>query len=103
MRILLINPNASESVTDLVAGHVRRIAEGDAEFVPVTARFGARYIASRAALAVAGHASLDCLAEHADGCDAVYLACFGDPGLGPVGNHREAMTAAARWIMAAKL
>src|ERR1700712_4352174 len=81
MRILLINPNASESVTDLVAGHVRRIAEGDAEFVPVTARFGARYIASRAALAVAGHASLDCLAEHADGCDAVYLACFGDPGL----------------------
>lgn len=81
MRILLINPNTSASVTDLVAGHVRRIAGDAAEFVPVTARFGAAYIASRAALAVAAHAALDCLAEHVAGCDAVYLACFGDPGL----------------------
>lgn len=80
-RILLINPNTSESVTDLVIGHVRRLAGPSVEFIPVTARFGARYIASRAALAIAGHAALDCLAEHVDGCDAVYLACFGDPGL----------------------
>ena len=81
MRILLINPNTSESVTDLVTGHVRRIAAGEAEFVPVTARFGAAYIASRAALAIAAHGALDCLAEHVAGCGAVYLACFGDPGL----------------------
>ena len=50
-------------------------------FVPVTASFGARYIASRAAATIAGHAALDALAEHVAGCDAVYLACFGDPGL----------------------
>jgi Asp/Glu/hydantoin racemase len=85
MRILLINPNTSASVTESVTGHARRIAGEAAEFVPVTARFGARYISSRAALAIAGHAALDCLAEHADGqaegYDAVYLACFGDPGL----------------------
>jgi allantoin racemase len=81
MRILLINPNTSETVTDLVTGHVRRIGGGKAAFEPVTARFGARYIASRAALAIAGHAALECLAEHANGHDAVFLACFGDPGL----------------------
>lgn len=81
MRILLINPNTSESVTHLVSGHVRRIAGEIAAFEPVTARFGARYIASRAALAIAGHAALECLAEHADGHDAIFLACFGDPGL----------------------
>ncbi len=80
MRILLINPNTTASVTDLVAGHVRRIAP-EATVVPVTGRFGARYIATRAAVAVAGHAALDALAEHVAGCDAVYLACFGDPGL----------------------
>lgn len=80
MRILLINPNTTASVTDLVAGHVRRIAP-EATFVPVTGRFGARYISTRAAVAVAGHAALDALAEHVAGCDAVYLACFGDPGL----------------------
>jgi len=28
-----------------------------------------------------GHAALDALAEHVWDCDAVYLACFGDPGL----------------------
>jgi Asp/Glu/hydantoin racemase len=81
MRILLINPNTSAHVTDLVAGHVRTQLNGRAELRAVTGRFGARYIASRAAAAIAGHAALDALAEHGADCDAVYLACFGDPGL----------------------
>ncbi|MFB0489346.1 allantoin racemase [Methylobacterium sp. OAE515] len=81
MRILLINPNTSAHVTDLVAGHVRTQLDGRAELRAVTGRFGARYIASRAAAAIAGHAALDALAEHGSDCDAVYLACFGDPGL----------------------
>jgi allantoin racemase len=81
MRILLINPNTTAAVTAIVAGHARRIAGATAVFVPVTGRFGARYIATRAAAAIAGHAALDAMAEHVGGCDAVYLACFGDPGL----------------------
>lgn len=81
MRILLINPNTTPAVTDLVARHVRTIAGAAATIIPVTGRFGARYIASRAASAIAAHAALDALAEHVAGCDAVYLACFGDPGL----------------------
>lgn len=81
MRILLINPNTTQAVTDGVAGHVRRIAGPSVAIVPATGRFGARYIASRAAAAIAGHAALDAFAEHGNGCDAVYLACFGDPGL----------------------
>ena len=81
MRILLINPNTSASVTDLVAGHVRAQLGDRAELRAVTGRFGARYIASRSAAAIAGHAALDALAEHEAGCDAVFLACFGDPGL----------------------
>ncbi len=32
-------------------------------------------------LRLQGHAALDAYAEHGAGCDAVYLACFGDPGL----------------------
>jgi Asp/Glu/hydantoin racemase len=81
LRILLINPNTTESVTALVASHARAIAGDAAMFVPVTGRFGARYISSRASAAVAAHAALDALAQHVAGCDAVYLACFGDPGL----------------------
>lgn len=81
VRILLINPNTAAAVTALMASHVAAIAGDAAEFVPVTGRFGARYISSRASAAIAGHAALDALAVHGDGCDAVFLACFGDPGL----------------------
>jgi allantoin racemase len=81
LRILLINPNTTESVTALVADHARAIAGDAATFVPVTGRFGAHYISSRAAAAIAAHAALDALAAHVACCDAVYLACFGDPGL----------------------
>jgi Asp/Glu/hydantoin racemase len=81
LRILLINPNTTESVTALVVDHARAIAGDAVTFVPVTGRFGSRYISSRASTAIAAHAALDALAEHVAGCDAVYLACFGDPGL----------------------
>ncbi len=81
MRILLLNPNTTASVTDLVADRVAAVVGDAATFVPVTARFGAAYIASRAAMAIAGHAALDAFAAHGEGCDAVLLACFGDPGL----------------------
>lgn len=84
MRILLINPNTTTSVTDLVAARVRAIAGDRAAIIPVTGRFGARYISSRAAAAIAGHAALDALAEHVGAADVVYLACFGDPGLAPL-------------------
>ncbi len=81
MRILMINPNTSAGVTDILAARVREIAGAGATIVPVTGRFGAPYIASRAAAVIAGHAALDALAEHVADCHAVYLACFGDPGL----------------------
>src|SRR5256885_15578297 len=81
MRILLINPNTTGSITERMAAYAGEVIGDAATFVPVTGRFGARYISSRAAVAVAAHAALDVLAEHVEGCDAVYLACFGDPGL----------------------
>lgn len=81
MRILLINPNTTASITATVAEHARKAAGDGVAVVPVTGRFGARYISTRAAAAIAAHAALDAFAEHGAGCDAVYLACFGDPGL----------------------
>jgi len=79
--VLAINPNTTTSITDLVAGHLRRCVPADITIVPATGRFGARYISAEASYAVAGHAALECYAEHAQGTDAVLLACFGDPGL----------------------
>lgn len=80
-QILLINPNTTAAITGLVTDHARRIAGDAATFVPVTGRFGAHYLSSRAAAAIGAHAALDAFAEYGRDCDAVYLACFGDPGL----------------------
>ncbi len=81
MRILVLNPNTSPDMTALVMRVLAPLAPNDIALVPATGRFGARYISSRSAGAIAGHAALDAYAEHGRGCDAVYLACFGDPGL----------------------
>lgn len=82
MRLLLINPNTSESITELVARRARDVAPAGVTFDVATARFGPRYIGSRVSAAIAAHAALDSFAiayrpEHS----GVLLACFGDPGL----------------------
>ncbi|MDA0982518.1 MAG: aspartate/glutamate racemase family protein [Proteobacteria bacterium] len=78
--ILAINPNTTATVTSLVERHLRGAAPG-VDWRMATGRFGARYIVSEASFAIASHAALDAWAEHGEGCDAVLLACFGDPGL----------------------
>jgi allantoin racemase len=81
MRLLFINPNTSAHLTELGARVARGAARPETEIVPATGRFGARYITSRAAAAVAGHAVLDIYAREGKDADAVVIACFGDPGL----------------------
>lgn len=81
LRILLINPNTTAEVTALMERVLAPQLPAGVMLVPVTGRFGARYIASRTAAAIAGHAAIEAYAEHGRDCDAVYLACFGDPGL----------------------
>jgi Asp/Glu/hydantoin racemase len=80
-RLLLINPNVSDDVTRLMADEARHAASAGTEIVTATARFGALYIENRVEAAIAGHAVMDALAEHAAGCDAAIVAAFGDPGL----------------------
>jgi Asp/Glu/hydantoin racemase len=80
-RLLVINPNTTQSITDLVASHVGAAVGAGFEILPATGAFGCAYITSEACFAIGAHAALDCLEKHGAGCDAVLLACFGDPGL----------------------
>src|SRR5262244_1107845 len=81
MSLLFINPNTSADLTERGARVARKVARPETEIVPATGRFGTRYIATRAAAAIAGHAALDVFAREGRGSDVVLLACFGDPGL----------------------
>ena len=82
--IVAINPNTTEAVSALVERHLRAAAPA-IQWRIATGRFGARYIVSEAAFAIASHATIDAWAAHDAQfpceCDAVLLACFGDPGL----------------------
>ena len=81
MRLLVLNANTSEFVTQKVAAQARLVAAADTEIVPVTCSFGARVITTRSELAIAEHATLDALAHHAHACDAVVLAVSYDTAL----------------------
>ncbi len=82
MRLLLLNPNTSESVTDRIASAARNVVGPDTELVPVTAPRGVPYIATRAEATLGGAVALEMLAELHHGFDAAIIAAFGDPGLG---------------------
>ncbi len=81
MKLLLINPNITEAMTEAMAAEARRFASAGTEIVPVAAAFGTQYVENRAEAAIASHAVLDALAKHAAGCDAAIVCAFGDPGL----------------------
>jgi allantoin racemase len=81
MRILIINPNTTAPMTDRMLREAERLDHDGVAWSASTGRFGAPYIAGRAASAIAGHAALDAFARDGASCDAVLLACFGDPGL----------------------
>jgi allantoin racemase len=81
MRLLIINPNTTPAMTAKVREAAAAALPAHVLIEAVSGRFGPRYIASRAAFAVASHAALDAFAAHGRHADAVLLACFGDPGL----------------------
>jgi Asp/Glu/hydantoin racemase len=82
MRILMLNPNTSRSVTDLIADAARAAAAPGTEIVPATAPRGVPYIATRAEAVLGGAVALEMLAELHGGVDAAVMAAFGDPALG---------------------
>lgn len=81
MRLLLVNANTDRDMTDRLVAQARALLPPGADVIGVSARFGSRYIATRAGYAVAGYAVLDAYAEAGERADAIVLACFGDPGL----------------------
>jgi Asp/Glu/hydantoin racemase len=81
MRILLLNPNTTESVTDRLHQVASEAAAPGTTLIPLTAPRGVPYIATRAEAQIGGVVALEMLAEHHRSCDAAIIAAFGEPGL----------------------
>jgi allantoin racemase len=81
MKLLLVNGNTTEAVTDLVRAEARRHARPGTEVTAMTATFGVPIVSTELENAIAGHAVLDLLATHAPGHDAAVLAISFDTAL----------------------
>src|SRR5262245_13988837 len=81
MRILVLNANTTDFVTQTAAAEARRVASPGTEIVTATADFGAAIVGTRSEHAVAEHAAVVLAARHAPGCDAVVIAVSYDTGL----------------------
>ena len=81
MKILLINPNTTEFVTQRAVEAARTAADAGSMIEGVTGTFGAEIINSETDMAIGAHSAVDLAAKHAEGFDAVGLAVSFDVGL----------------------
>lgn len=82
MKLLVINPNISEPVTQLIGEEARRSAAPDTALTLKTAPFGVAYIETRFEAMIGAYATAQVAGECAAGHDALIVAAFGDPGAG---------------------
>lgn len=81
MKILVINPNISTSVTELIEAEAKRAASPGTELQFATADLGVAYIETRFEALLGGYAAACITAERYGSYDGVVIAAFGDPGL----------------------
>jgi len=81
MRLLLINANTTQAITDRCAAAARRAASAGTEIVGVTATRGPAIIGTRAQNEEARASVLELLAAHGASCDAALIAVSFDTAL----------------------
>lgn len=80
MKLLIINPNITDSITRLIGEEARRAASASTEITLLTAEFGVAYIETRFEAMIGAYATAQLAGAHAPDHDAVIVAAFGDPG-----------------------
>ncbi len=107
MRIKVINPNTTQSMTEKIDEAARAVVAAGTEVVTVNPRSGPVSIEGHYDEAVSAIGVLEEVRQgEADGIDAYVIACFGDPGLlaareiahGPVIGIAEGAMRAASFV-----
>ncbi|WP_432179832.1 aspartate/glutamate racemase family protein [Streptomyces sp. NBC_00063] len=80
MRILVVNPNTTQSMTDAIARTARQYASPGTEIVPLTPLFGADGIDCNFESLLSAVAVMDRVATYDEPFDAVVMAGFGEHG-----------------------
>src|SRR4051812_33498445 len=80
MRIRIVNPNTTQSMTGTIASAARAVAAPGTEIVAVTSQSGAVSIEGHYDEAMSIVGLVEAINQDTD-ADAYVIACFGDPGL----------------------
>ncbi len=83
MKILLYNPNTSESITNTLYDTAKLVVSEGTTLVPMTAKKGFPYISTKVEAQITGTLVLEKIAKIHSQYDAIIIAAFGDPGLIP--------------------
>jgi len=83
MRILVINPNTTASMTAKIAAAARAVARPDTEIIATNSQSGPASIQGFLDVAICVPGLLDEVSSHPD-VDAIVIACFDDTGLDAV-------------------
>lgn len=81
MKLLLLNPNSSQSVTERIAEEAEKFQRPDLEIEVRTVRAGPPVVETAADELLAGYGVLQELRRLEDQFDAAVICCFADPGL----------------------
>ena len=81
MRLLLINPNTSQFVTDMVKAEALQVCASDTQIDAVTGTFGSPIISCRSENIIGAYSALELAAAHGRDADAIVLAVSFDSGL----------------------
>jgi allantoin racemase len=82
MKLLLINPNTTQGLTERLMASARMVLAPGTSLDARTAKKGVPYISTRTEAVIGGLSVLEILAEHHGDYDGAIVAAFGDPGLG---------------------
>ena len=81
MKILLYNPNTSESITKTLFDTAKLVVSEGTTLIPMTAEKGFPYISTKPEALITGTTVLETIAKYNSQYDAIIIAAFGDPGL----------------------
>lgn len=81
MRILVINPNTTQSMTDAIAAECRKAASSGTTVDAISPEWGPRSIETHTEDAVAAAATIETALRYRDDYDAFVVACFIDPAV----------------------
>ena len=81
IRILVVNPNTTQSMTDDIGATAQKYARPDTEIVAVSPSYGPRSIEGHFEEYIAALATVEQVTKARDDYDAFIIACYGDPGL----------------------